>query len=93
MFRGLVPKPGPSNIVTFLRARFLVQEVAEQAIESRVVSSLEQHGEVAGILPVMTLSQLRLHKRMKARARQRVCDGDANVIGLFCSQKLTRERS
>src|ERR1700729_3978250 len=64
-----------------------VQSIVEGAIEIVCVGALEHHGQVFTIGPVGLLPELSLYAIEKLSARQRVRDGNTNIIGAGISNQ------
>jgi len=59
---------------------FVVQQIAQQPVEVRLVRPGEHHFEVIALLPVTLAAELLLDHLVELRARQRVGHADAHVV-------------
>src|SRR5579872_2190148 len=57
MSGGIMAETSPAAIILLPGAHFVMQGVAYRAVESGIEGALEEHGEIAGILPIVSLAQ------------------------------------
>src|SRR2546422_730165 len=94
-----VPPPNSSNNASRGKARSSARRTARRwaatlaqfpnrPVERGGVGALEQHGRVLAGAPVPPRPELLLDPLVEFRARQRVGDGDSNVVGLLLPQEI-----
>src|SRR3984957_20261374 len=73
--------------VQIVDRHLIVKQIANDAVEIRSVGALKHHLQVVALLPVSLRLELLLHEIVELRARQRIRDADADVIGAGTLEK------
>src|SRR6185436_4786537 len=73
--------PAPRDVRRSGVSHFVVQQVADGAVELRAIGAGEHHLEIAALLPVPILAELRLHGLVKLGAGKRIGNAHTDVIG------------